>query len=146
MASNLTVRAPIDHETHKTWKISEETIKIIFKLNTLERWWQQENLVSNWDKNKIREMLQNLYLQKGNGGISLSLSLTNDGTHFDIGNTDPWTTIVVINTRVRQFQHMPPTASQETGNVVSKRGDSYFLFNLHFKDFPLTCIKFSWYL
>ena len=66
-------------------------------------------MVSMWDENKIREMLQNLYLQKGNGGISLLLA--NVGTHYDLGGTKPQKVIVDITNRVKKFQQLLPTTS-----------------------------------
>ena len=62
--------ACVDHETNKSWKGNEEIVKSRFMLHALERWWQQENLVSNWEEIKTREWTKNLYLLKGNEGIS----------------------------------------------------------------------------
>ena len=74
-----------------------------------------------WDENKIREMLQNLYLQKGNGGISLSFA--NVGTHFDIGGANLRTTSVIITTRVGRFQQPLPTASRANHTCSLEEGE-----------------------
>lgn len=50
LSLKLGIEAPVNHETNKTYKIKEKAIRDRFDLHTPSRKWQQEHMVSNWEK------------------------------------------------------------------------------------------------
>lgn len=80
-------------------------------------------------------MIQNLYLQKGNGGISLLLVTLGHALH--IAGVDPQKTTMLVTTWVTRFQQPLLIVSPTNHKWSLERRDNYLLFNFYFDNFFL---------